>query len=728
MTIRKSNSFNLLDEKVQKWIWRQGWQSLHDIQEAAVEPILNRKTDVIISSATASGKTEAAFLPIISYLTTNDIRGYQVLCVSPLKALINDQFRRIEDICKDADVKVTPWHGDISGARKNQSFKQPTGILLITPESLESLFVNRGAALTSAFGELKYIVIDEFHSFIGTERGCQLLSLIHRLNTILKKDIPRIALSATLGDLDLAARYLRMESVYPYKIIESITQKTDLKLQLKGYRVSSPDLSNEQPTASEDIANNLFQVLRGSSNLIFANSRQNTEFYSDILTQQCVKKGVPNEFFPHHGNLSKEIRLEVEQRLQKGQPPTNAVCTMTLELGIDIGTVKSIAQIGSPHSVSSMRQRLGRSGRRGEPSILRIHISEKEIDKNSNIMDKLRPELIQSIALINLLLKKWYEPPEINQLHLSTLIQQILSVICQYGGFRADQAWDLLCRNGFFKNTDSKIFAALLKKLGEKNVIGQDHDGTIVIGELGDRIVNHYSFYTAFNTPDEYRLEVGGKTLGTLPINSPLSEGSYIIFAGKRWEVISVNEEKKTIQLKHAIGGRVPKFSGQGMLIHDEIRKEMKNVLMSDDHPRYLDKTAKKLLDEARYYFSHFRLDQDIVIEQGSDLFIFPWLGDRILSTIVLELREYGLKANHCGFFVEINDCSKQAFTSIVNERVKVEELDSVTLASKVGNKEFNKYDYLLGEELLCLDFASRCFCSSGSWQFFQDFHQSIIS
>jgi ATP-dependent helicase Lhr and Lhr-like helicase len=726
MAADTSSSFFLLDEKVQKWIWKQGWNSLHDIQEEAIDPILKRNVDVVISSATASGKTEAAFLPIATHLIQNKIDSYQVLYISPLKALINDQYRRLEDLCKISEINVTPWHGDISGSKKANSFKNPQGILLITPESLESLFVNRSAYLSHAFNGLDYVVIDELHSFIGTERGCQLQSLIFRLINLIKKDVPRIALSATLGNVEKAAGYLRPDGDFPHKIIKSKTLTSDLKLQLKGYIELPPDSEDSQPTSSQLIADDLFSVLRGTSNLIFANSRQNTEYYSDLLIQQCEKDGVPNEFFPHHGNLSKEIRLEVEQRLQKGELPTNAVCTMTLELGIDIGSVVSIAQIGSPFSVSSIRQRLGRSGRRGEASILRIYISENKIDANVSIIDKFRPELIQSVALVNLLLNKWYEPPDTGLFHLSTLVQQILSVIAQYGGFQADQGWGLLCQNGFFRNITPKLFAILLKNLGEKDIINQDHDGTIVIGEIGERIVNHYTFYAAFSTPEEYRLEVEGKTLGTLPIDSPLSNGSYLIFAGRRWEVLDINEESKTIQLKHAIGGKVPKFSGQGMMVHDTIREEMKRVLMSSEHPIYLDKAAIGLLDEARRCFNQYKLEKEMIVDEGNSVYIFPWQGDKTLNSFLLEMRELGLKAWKTGFLIKIEKCNKQELKTIVNQRIQGEEARASDLASTVGNKEYNKYDYLLGEELLCKDFASRSLSTSGSWQLFQDLYQNL--
>ncbi len=722
-----SKSFELLDKKIQKWIWQQGWTNLHDIQEQAIEPILKRNTDIVISSATASGKTEAAFLPIASYLIQNPSNCYQVLYISPLKALINDQARRIEELCEPFGIQITAWHGDISASKKRNSIKKPSGILLITPESIESLFINHGSALDNAFSRLCYIVIDEFHSFIGTERGCHLQSLIHRLDNIKnEKNIPRIALSATLGDIDSIRSYLRPGCGYPYKPIKSSTLVSDIKLQVKGYLESAPDIEHPLPTVAETIGNHLFKVLRGSSNLVFANSRQNTEYYADMLTQRCAKEGVPNEFFPHHGNLSKELRLEVEQRLLKGDFPTTAICTMTLELGIDIGSVNSIAQIGSPFSVSSMRQRLGRSGRRDKASILRIYISETELDAKSNLIDKFRPELIQAIAMVNLLLKKEYEPPDANQYHFSTLVQQVLSLITQKGGFHADQGWDLLCRDGAFRKVTKKLFADLLRSLGKSNIINQDHDGSIVLGEAGERIVNHYSFYSAFITPEEYRLEVQGRVIGSLPIDSPLTEGSFVIFAGKRWEVLSVSDELKLIRLRQAAGGKVPKFSGQGMMIHDFIRQEMKKVYQNDDIPAYLDETAVKLLIEARSSFKQLKLDSNSILESGASLYIFPWKGDKVINSLTLMLRSLGLRVQNNGFFVEIEKCTTNELRTLLNEWTNNDPPDAINLAQTVKNKLNCKYDHLLSESLLNLDFASKYLSIDDSWAFIQELQISI--
>jgi len=498
-----SSGFELLDEGVQRWIWKQGWKSLREIQERSIPSVLQAETDIVISASTAAGKTEAAFLPACTLMAQNPIDGFSILYISPLKALINDQYRRLKGLCEILDMPVTQ-------SLKEKQKRNPSGILLITPESLESLLLNRSGWSKKAFAGISHIILDEFHAFIGTERGCQLQSLMHRLEFLIERVVPRIALSATLGDMDQVARYLRPNQKLKCEIISSTTSRSDLKLQLRGY-IDPAELKEGKEPAISSIITDLYTILRGGSHLIFANSRSRTEEVAVKLSDKCERDTVPNEFFPHHGSLSKEIRESLESRLQEGKLPTTAVCTMTLELGIDIGSVDSIAQVTAPHSVASLRQRLGRSGRRGEAAVLRMFISENELTPKSHISDRLRLETFLSIAIVNLLLKKWYEPSSQHQYHFSTLVQQTLSVIGQYGGVRADQLWALLCNSGPFNQVDKSMYIVFLKALGSQELITQTKDGQLVLGSKGERIVEHYSFYTAFQTPEEYRLESNGR-------------------------------------------------------------------------------------------------------------------------------------------------------------------------------------------------------------------------
>ena len=706
----------MLDERIQRWIWEQQWSELRDIQEKSIRPILEGKTDLIISSPTASGKTEAAFLPVLSrILKEPNEESIRVLYISPLKALINDQFSRLELLCEFLNIPVWRWHGDVSQSHKNLLLKHPSGVLLITPESLESLFVNHGTRLSHLFNGARYVVIDELHSFAGTERGSQVQSLLHRLELTIKRRIPRIGLSATLGEITKAQRFLRHDSRYPCFFIEGGRGQQEINVQVRGYLESQESSEKTDENVVIDhtscvfqIAQDLREALRGHTNLVFANRRADVEVYSDTLRRLCEESSLPNEFYPHHGSLSKVLREEVESIVKDKSRPSTVVCTATLELGIDIGLVNSVAQIGPPPSVSSLRQRLGRSGRRGQPAVLRMYVSEDEITANSPPQDRLRNELVQAIAMLELLVRGWYEQPRDMRLHMSTLVHQTLALIAQYGGIRAATAWEILCSTGPFGNVDRETFAMMLRGLGSQNIIMQDSESLLLLGSLGERIVNHYDFYTVFVTPEEYQLVTqDGRLLGTLPVDFPVTPGFFLIFAGKRWEVVGVETERRMIVLAPSKGGRPPKFGGSGRSIHDVVRREMFSIYRSHLVPPYLNPTAAALLAEGRKNFQLMGLERKRLFQVGNDVLIFPWQGDLVMNTLALQMLSDGFKVIPEGLVLEVSGTTEQTmfeyFRTLPGRQLKT----PYELASLVKNKVCEKFDPFLSDDLLNLSYAS---------------------
>ena len=722
--------FQRLDPEIQRWVYRQGWTDLRDIQKKAIRPVLSGESDIVISASTAAGKTEAAFLPACSAIA-GETGGFGILYLSPLKALINDQYRRLESICDMLEMKVTPWHGDSSQSKKRDARRYPEGILLITPESLESRLVLDPGWVRASFESLKYIIIDEYHCFVGSERGTHLLSLMNRLENLLGRQrfpIPRIALSATLGDMNGVMNSLRPNSDFPRLLITG-GGGMNLKLQVRGY-VScisdgrgdeDPEESSEELLSDLQIAGELYGILRGDSHLVFANTRRRTEKFAALLSDLCVQNAVPNEFFPHHGSLSKEFREELESRLQKGGLPTTAVCTMTLELGIDIGKIKSVAQVAAPNSVSSLRQRLGRSGRRGEPAMLSVFITEKELTGTSGVVDKLRMELLQSIAIIHLLLKeKWYEPPDPGLFHFSTLLHQVLAMTAQWGGVRADQLWSVLCESGVFSRVTAEQFEALLRHMGKQHLITQISGGELALGPEGEKIVGHYGFYAVFKTPQEYRIviEEEGKTLGTLPIDSFLLPGQHIIFAGKRWEVKDMDMGKRVVFVTPSKGGNPPKFGGDGMSVHDRVRQEMLRIYMEGDHcvelggkrREFMDAAAKRLFSEGLRFFRDAGLANRRVISLGKDVCLIPWMGDKIVNTLSVLLVMGGYNANKFAGVVEIEGAMVSEVSEHLRSFNEYNKPTNAELAELVENKQTEKYDHLLPEELLNVDYGARAF------------------
>lgn len=723
MTVPATSNFYRLHPRVQQWIASKKWPALREIQELAIPPILAGDKDVIITAATAQGKTEAAFLPIFSQLVDQPAQGIQVIGLGPLKALINDQHRRLSAIGDCLNIPVCPWHGDIGSGPKKRLLKQPAGMLLITPESLEALFVLRGQELSRLFASLSYIVIDEMHSFISIERGRQLQSLMQRVEQVVGRPVPRIGLSATLGDMSLAAEFLRPGQQERVQLVQSFAKGDELKLQLRGYRSAPPDPEEEEdetmpPPDAVEIAQHLFQSLRGEKNLIFINSRRQVERYADILRNFSAEYRVPNEFMPHHGSLSKELRAEAEEALKRDHP-VNVICTMTLEMGIDVGAVQSIAQIGPPSSVASTRQRLGRSGRRaGDPAIMRVYVSVPQLSSYTSPEQALYPDLVQGIAIINLLLKGWYEPPIAGRLHISTLIQQMLSSIAQQGGIRADQAWHDFCEQGPFQEMEQDLFIKLLRCLGERDLIQQSQDGLLLLGLKGERLVNHYTFYTAFSTTEEYRISTPDRFLGTLPTAMPIVEEMILLFAGQRWEVQSVDEEKQMVMVTPSEGeGQAPAFGGSSGFVHDRVRQTMRDIYRSTDVPVYLDATAKKLLKEARQSFSDCGLDQESIVGEDEQVLLFPWRGSLIMNTLHMLLLDSGLKASQEGLAIKVKGVEPDELMPYLQSLVNLGPANPLRLADVVRNKRSEKYDWVLTDELLNHNYVARFFDPQGTWE-----------
>ena len=722
-----SSAYDSLDPRVRKWVYKQGWSALRPLQESAIPAVLARDRDVLISAGTAAGKTEAFFLPACSAIAgiTN---GFGIVYISPLKALINDQYRRLESLGEALDMPVTPWHGDVPQSIKKKIRTNPSGILLITPESLESLLINSPGWLKQAFSPVAYIVIDEFHAFIGSERGMQLLSLLNRIDHVLGRHanpVPRVALSATLGELDKVPELLRPDKRLSCETVTDNNSSSTLQVQVKGYLEPVTKKGEEpQRSAEEQVCADIFRLCRGDSHLVFANSRKRTESIAATLSDMCEENVVPNEFFPHHGSLSRELRETLEARLQQGNLPTTAICTMTLELGIDIGKVQSVIQVTPPHSVSSLRQRMGRSGRRDSPSVLRMLISEQELTATSSIVDHLRLQLVQSMAMIRLMIsKRWFEPADTRQMHYSTLLHQILAITAQWGGVRADQLWTQLCQTGPFRNIDVNDFKNLLKHMGANSLLTQLASGEMVIGAEGEKLTNHYTFYAVFNTPEEFRIVTGNRTLGTVPVDSPLLPDQHIIFGGRRWKVTEIEVEKKVIYVEATKGGQPPQFSGGGMSVHDVVRQEMLAIYRENDYRiaigskrvDYADATARSLFAEGGDNFKRYNLQNSHFISDGQHSYVLPWMGDKVVNTITALLMRSSFKASSFAGVIEIEHASLSSVQHALKE-IQLSGLPSASeLAADVPEKYLDKYDDYLPESLLTKGYGAKAYDIEGT-------------
>jgi len=733
----------MLSRNVQRWMYDKGFESLREVQCKAIPCLIDANADVVISAGTASGKTEAAFLPACSRIDADKPQSIGILYISPLKALINDMKERLDSLGKCLDLPVTPWHGDVAQALKKPQKDNPRGILLITPESLEARLMLQMPWCKTAFHSTCYIIIDEFHAFIGSVRGRQLQSLLHRLEALIGRKIPRIALSATLENLDGVVAALRPQhSNYPYHIVQDDVSG-EVHLFLKGYReyseyINDTDTEDDMDANPDDddllpkddskrMVKDIYRVLHnGKSHLLFASSRSLTETLTAKLTKLCKEEDFPNEFFPHHGNLSADLREKLESRMRKGRKPTTAVCTVTLELGIDIGSVDSVVMVSAPHAVSSLRQRLGRSGRRGKPAIMRFYMTESFIEKDTHIIDQLRLKTIQTLATIELLRKRAYEPAQDEAYHFSTLTQQTLSLTAQYGSMSAERLWTLLCKTGPFRNISYEMYCTLLRSLGLHALIIQMNDGQLVLGTEGEKLTGYFSFYTAFVTSAEYLLVYEGKILGSIPISTPLEVGQNITFAGRHWTVLSIDEQKRRIELAASNTGGPLRFQSSSLMIHDIIRQEMRNIYCQRLLPQYLNNTAKGIVIEGYDIFHALGLSENCVVAHGGGILVFPWRGDSVTQTIVFLLKDAGLNAVASDAIIDIALCDQEVFNQKIKNILNGPPPTEEYLGKFFEDRIEEKYDRYISETLRGLAYVRRNMDIQGALNWMRDYRLSL--
>lgn len=663
----------------------------------------------MLSAGTAAGKTEAAFLPLLTRLLAHghERDGFAIVYISPLKALINDQYRKLEGLCDALQIPLHRWHGDVSSSVKHRARARPSGVLLTTPESLEALLVRRGREIPRLFTDLEGVIIDELHALIGCERGVQLQSLLSRMERACARErIDRIGLSATLGDARLAAEALRPGAGDKVTIVTGTDHRTDVALQIRGYVRPRDDESGGGPAPLVPIAvqTDLISFLSDGKHLLFAGSRRDVEIYTSTLAERCEESNVPNAFFAHHGNLAKAQREEVEARLREDPRPTTAVATTTLELGIDVGDVDTVVQIGPGPSVASLRQRLGRSGRRaGTTSTMRIFAIENHIEQSHHPVDHLRFELIQSIAVVECLIENWYEPPAAAGLHLSTLLHQIMAVISQFGGVRPAAAYDMLCEQGPFRNVDKILFVEVLKQMAgpKARLIELASDGTLMLGATGERIVESHEFFAVFVTPEEYRLFTRSNMLGTYPLVGTVAPGQTIIFSGRRWKLLEIDDQARSILVEPTQVAMPPKFSGRGGCIHDRVVTQMRAVLERDDNPPYLDATAKNLLAQARASFDRYGLREQTMVRVDGGVVLFPWVGTRKLETLCLALTARGYEPSAANHVVEVPKADALTLVGVLRSIEADGIPDGTILSDKVAMPFKEKFDEYLWPDLL---------------------------
>lgn len=664
---------------------------------------------LLLASGTASGKTEAAFLPILTLLHENPAASLGVLYIGPTKALINDQFVRLNDLLKEADIPVWHWHGDISQAHKAKLLRQPRGVLQITPESLESLLINRTGDLTPLFADLRFVVIDEVHAFMGSDRGRQIQCQLARLARFLRGQPRRVGLSATLGDYAQAEQWLSAGSERPVVTPEVSAGGRKVRLSVEHFWVG------EGPGERFDAYRYIFDNSLGQKCLIFANSRSETESVIAALRQTAERERLPDIYHVHHGSISAPLREAAEAAMRDGGAPAVVAATVTLELGIDIGQLQRVIQLDAPYSVSSFLQRLGRSGRRGDPAEMLFVCSENQPLPDAPLPEIIPWALLQAIAVIQLYLEeRWIEPLRPARYPLGLLYHQTMSTLAALGELAPAALAQRVLALPPFQAVSQEVYRALLEHLVDSDHIQRTDEGGLIVGLAGERVVRDFRFYAVFPDTEEYAVREESNEIGS--VLRPPPPGERFALAGRTWQTLEVDTKRKLVFVRSVKGRAGSHWHGNGGDVHTRILQRMRRALLEEEalYP-YPQPGARERLSQSRTVAHQAGLAQASVLPLGGDRFCFcPWLGSvgyrtlgrmlRLLGREELSLGEVsGLPPYYLSF--ELGDASPRellgALARLLRRGVAAEELLGPGEAPGEG-----KYDEHLPVPLLRQAFA----------------------
>ncbi len=674
---------------IQDFIYDHEWENLRSIQVAAAEAIFDTQENVLLTASTASGKTEAAFFPILTEFWERPPASVGAIYIGPLKALINDQFARLNDLCEKADIPVWRWHGDVAQSHKAKLIKKPSGILQITPESLEALLMHKHMAVPRLFCDLRYVVIDEVHSLMRGDRGGQTLCLIERLSRMAGVHPRRIGLSATIGDPERTGAFLSegsgrgcviprfteprhvwrvsMEHFYnsgpqatqrsldatgavPAQIIgiedprdaRSLPERAEDTATTASRTSSAPDgdvdipavddrallnPTDTAPAAADPGVGYIFEHTRGRKCLVFVNSREEAEAVCSELRSYCEANHEPDRFLIHHGNLSASFRETAEELMRDDEQAQTTVTTATLELGIDIGRLERAFQIDAPFTVSSFLQRMGRTGRRDLPPEMRFVMREEEPEPRSMMPETIPWKLLQGIALVQLYREeRWVEPPKLDRLPCSLLYHQTMTTLASTGELTPAELAQRVLTLAYFHRVSADDYRELLRHLIKIDHIEQTEGGGLIVGLAGERLTNSFKFYAVFQENEEFTVRSESAELGTI-VNPP-PPGERIAIAGCCWVVEEVDWKRHTV-FATQVKGRVPAYFGDcAGDIDTHVLERMRRALDEHELYPYLMTNARARLTQARHTAEVSGAAKRPLINLGGDTWVlFPWLG-----------------------------------------------------------------------------------------------------
>jgi len=618
--------FGLLNPRLSEEIKKQGFQTPTPIQNRSIPRIL-RGESVLLIAPTGHGKTEAAFLPLINRLLEEpkSTERVQIIWVTPLRALNRDILRRLVLIAQQLKIRVEVRHGDTPASVRRRQTLKPPQMFIITPETLQAILV--GKRIREHLRNVRCVVIDEIHELAASKRGVQLMVALERLRELTKTPFQRIGLSATVGNPIDIQRFMGGEE--KVGIVKSSASKS-FNFHLEYCPLS---LGEEDKSPLDSPAERIWELVSNhSSTLIFCNERQTAEALGLRLARlHDSESGV------HHGSLSREARIEAEQKFKTGEVPY-LVCTSSLELGLDIGLVDLVIQYGSPRQVIRLLQRVGRSGH--------------QLDRESKgvIITTRFDDVCEGIVVAEKALEGFLETPPIHYNALDIVAHQLVGLAIEYKTLTYAQAINIIKRAPPYRSLKNEKITEVIEYLQIEGLISRDD---VILRPRRKSYSYYFENLSVIPDTPHHRVVNMATNRPVGRLDTGFAEeyghtGNILVLRGRPWEVVKQDEESVYVTAIQQTKGRIPRWSGElipvSKMVVEGVSDLWNKVAENLDHPDSLsynidiDEPAKniQLKTITKQVQSGFvPNNQNITIEVGHELIVIhSCYGTRINQTL----------------------------------------------------------------------------------------------
>ena len=609
-----------------------GWKALRQLQEEAIAPLLDGHHALLIAP-TAGGKTEAAFFPILSRMLSEEWRGTSVLYICPLRALLNNLEVRLREYCALVGRTVALWHGDVSESARQRIMAEPPDCLMITPESIEVILVSRRWNKDRAFGGIRAAIVDEIHAFAGDDRGWHLLAVLERVTKLANREIQRVGLSATVGNPPDLLNWLAGSCEGPRSLIAG-----------GAVPASRAHITLDDVGSLDNAATVIARLHRGEKRLVFCDSRGEVE----LLARGLRTLGV--DTYLSHSSLSRDERIQAETAFAQNSNCV-IVSTSTLELGIDVGDLDRVIQVGAPWTVSSFLQRLGRTGRR------------PGTERNCLFLTTSRDTFLRAVGIARLHAEGYVDPIQPPPLPLHIFAQQLMALALQQGGIGISSWRDWIGRMPGFTALDEADIKRVLNHMLSSDILSLN-DGILWFGKSGERKFGRRNFMellSSFTSEPLFAVRYGRQHLGSVDSASFMlgnHQPQVLLLGGRSWLVNQIDWDNRTafVEPSGAKEGK-SRWRGSGQPLSFEFCQAIKTVLEGAPTDCEMSNRATTTLESLREDFPWSISGRSTLLTSDEGARWWTFGGLLANATIAHLLRRIGVMAGKAdNFAIRIDD------------------------------------------------------------------------